>query len=46
MSKFADDIKARLAIIAEMIRTAQTAERRKLQRERSDLEEKLRRVSA
>lgn len=46
MSKFADDIQARLAIIAEMIRTAKMADKRKLQRERSDLEEKLRKVSA
>lgn len=46
MSKLADDIRARLAIIGDMIRTAKAAERRKLQKERADLEDKLRRVAA
>lgn len=44
MSKFASDIEARLAIIANMIPSAPTKERRALQRERSDLEDKLRKV--
>lgn len=46
VSKFEDDIQARLAIIARMIPSAKVAERRALQRERADLEEKLRKVSA
>lgn len=46
MSKFADDIRARLAIISKLIVGAKIAERRKLQKERTDLEEKLRKVSA
>jgi hypothetical protein len=45
MSKFADDILARLSIIAKMIPGASVPERRKLQRERTDLETKLRKVS-
>lgn len=46
MSNFTDHIQARLAIIARMIPNAKVTERRALQRERSDLEEKLRKVSA
>lgn len=46
VSKFVTDIQARIAIINQMIPNAKTAERRALQRERSDLEEKLRKVSA
>lgn len=46
MSKFADDIRARLAIISKMIPGAKLAERRALQKERSDLEGKLRKVEA
>ena len=42
MSKFREDILARLAIIAKMIPGVSVPERRALQRERSDLEEKLR----
>jgi hypothetical protein len=45
MSKFEDDIIARLAIIAKMIPGAKLSERRKLQGERADLETKLRKVS-
>lgn len=44
MSKFVSDIEARLAVIARMIPNAMTAERRSLQRERADLEDKLRRA--
>lgn len=46
MSKFADDISARLTIISEMIRTAKPTEKRKLQKERAALEETLRKVTA
>lgn len=46
MSKFITDIEARLRIIAKMIEAARPKERKALQRERSDLEEKLRKVSA
>jgi hypothetical protein len=46
MSKFSDDIRARLAIIAQMIPSAKSVERKKLQKERADLEDKLRRVTA
>jgi hypothetical protein len=46
MSKFEDDLRAKLAIIERMIPGANVTERRKLQRERTDLEDKLRRVSA
>lgn len=45
-SKFAADLRARLALIDEMIRSAKSTERRQLQRERSDLEDKLRRAEA
>ena len=45
MSKFTQDIEARLVIINQMIPNAKAAERRALQRERSDLEEKLRKVA-
>lgn len=45
MNKFVADIEARLAVIAQMIPSAKSIERKKLQRERSDLEEKLRKVS-
>lgn len=45
MSKFADDIRARLAIIAQMIPGAKSTERKRLQKERSDLEEKLRKAT-
>lgn len=45
MSKFEDAIRQRLAIIAQMIRSAKQSERRQLQRERSDLEAKLAKVS-
>lgn len=46
MSKFITDIEARLRIIAKMIESAAGKDRRALQRERADLEEKLRKVSA
>lgn len=46
MNKFVDDITARIAILNQMIPSAKTAERRKLQRERTDLELKLQKVSA
>lgn len=46
MSKFEDDIVARIAIINKMIPSAKVAERRALQRERADLEEKLNKVRA
>lgn len=46
MSKFDDDIRARIVIINKMIPDAKLKERRALQRERSDLEEKLRRATA
>lgn len=46
MSKFVEDIQARLSIINRMIPGAKTAERKVLQRERADLEEKLRKVTA
>lgn len=46
MSNFTTAIEARLAIIARMIPSAKTAERRALQRERTDLEEKLRKATA
>lgn len=46
MSKFSADIEARLAIIAKMIQSAKTSERRALQKERADLEAKLAKVSA
>jgi hypothetical protein len=45
MSKFVADIEARLAVISKMIPGAKVVERRQLQRERADLEEKLRKVS-
>lgn len=45
-SKFVTDINARLTIIAKMIPNAKTSERRALQKERSDLEEKLRKVTS
>ncbi len=46
MSKFAEDLTARVAIINQMIVGANKTERRKLQKERADLEEKLRKVAA
>lgn len=46
MNKFVADIEARLAIISQMIKSANTTERRALQKERADLEAKLRKVSA
>ncbi len=46
MSKFTDDIQARIAIINQMIVNAKPKERRALQRERADLEDKLRRAAA
>lgn len=46
MSKFEDDLRARISIINRMISGAKTAERRALQKERADLEDKLRRTSA
>lgn len=46
VNKFAADIEARLVIINKMIPAAKPAERRALQRERADLEEKLREVTA
>ena len=44
MSKFADDIQARLIEISKLIPTATITERRSLQKERADLEGKLRKV--
>lgn len=44
-NKFAADIEARIAIINKMIPSAKTSERRALQRERADLETKLRKVT-
>lgn len=41
MSKFADDLRERIRIINQMIPAAKAAERRKLQKERADLEGKL-----
>ena len=46
MSKFVADLQARLDQINRMIPNARTAERRALQRERADLEEKLAKVTA
>lgn len=46
MSKFSDDIKARIAIINQMIPNAKMKERRALQRERTDLEAKLAKATA
>jgi hypothetical protein len=46
MSKFADDIRTRIAIINKMIPNAKVKERRALQKERSDLETKLAQVAA
>lgn len=46
MSGFVEGIEARLAVIARMIPNAKGAERRKLQKERSDLEGKLRKIGA
>lgn len=45
MSGFVANIEARIAIINKMIASAKTAERRALQKERADLEAKLRKVS-
>lgn len=45
MSKFVADIQARLTIINQMIPSAKSSERRALQKERSDLETKLRKVT-
>jgi len=45
MSKFEDDIRARLVIINQMIPNAKAVERRALQKERSDLERKLSKVA-
>lgn len=44
MSRFADDLSARISIINRMIQNAPISERRKLQKERADLEDKLRRA--
>lgn len=46
MSKFSDDLRARIDIINRMIPHAKTAERRALQKERADLEAKLSKVAA
>jgi hypothetical protein len=46
MSKFADDLRERIAILNKMIPGAKLSERRKLQKERSDLEAKLAKVAA
>jgi hypothetical protein len=40
-----DDIEARLRVIGQMMVNAKASERKKLQRERAHLEEKLRKVS-
>jgi hypothetical protein len=45
MSKFADDLADRIRIINRMIPSASIPERRKLQKERTDLEAKLAKVS-
>lgn len=45
MSKFEDDILSRIAIINKMIPGAKLKERRALQRERADLESKLRKAT-
>lgn len=46
MSKFADDLRARIDIINRMIPGAKVSERRALQKERADLEAKLAKVAA
>lgn len=46
MTKFAENIQARLAEIGKQIFFAKPAERRALQKERSDLEAKLRKAAA
>ena len=46
MSNFRNDLATRISMINMMIIGAKPSERRKLQKERSDLEDKLRRVSA
>lgn len=45
MSNFTDKIAARLAEIERLIISANTKERRALQKERDDLEDKLRRAT-
>lgn len=45
MSGFVEGIEARLAIIAQMIPNAKPKERRALQKERADLESKLRKAT-
>jgi len=42
---FVKNLQERLSIINSMIPAAKSVERRKLQKERSDLEDKIRRVS-
>lgn len=46
MSNFEDNIRARISTINKMIPNAKTVERRALQRERTDLETKLAKVTA
>jgi len=46
MSKFSDDLRARIDQINRMIPHAKVSERRALQKERADLETKLAKVSA
>ena len=45
MSRFADDLKSRILMLNKMIESAPISERRKLQKERAELEAKLRKVS-
>lgn len=46
MSKFSEDLEARIRIINQMIPNAKPKERRALQKERANLEDKLRRAAA
>lgn len=46
MNKFTDKIEERLREIAELIPSAKLLEKRYLQKERSDLEKKLRKVTS
>jgi len=46
MSNFTENLEARIRIINQMIPNAKPKERRALQKERTDLEDKLRRAAA